>query len=781
MLRVAVPVAVLALGVAGGLVVNANSDRPQASADFPPAVLAGRDFPPYLTGSTRGVVLSEGRVASSGTEIVAVGAESGQLIPRAQFFVSLDGGTSWSVGGVTAADGETPPPGHAARFIAGGSGAWAAIGADSVWTSPDGRAWTLTSATGLPKRPGDYVTVLKRTSSGFIAAGANLPDGGRSTPVIFLSADGKRWSRLGGGQLHLAADSGRVQDIRLAATAGNLILVAGDVTPRTAGRTAGSGRAAGSGSTGAAWLSDDGGRRWRAVTVPAGHGARAEFSDVAATARGFVLVRPATVDGRPAADVYRSGNGTDWTFAATLTTPAGFAPGLMNGGSAGAVLAGQSGRTLTAFTSADGIRWRQVPAFGQAPAETVSGVAVTADGAVIASGAPGGGQQGSQQLITIGGAGDVTGVVKVGLAAIPGGVQPQVAVDAVAAMGAEGRQQVAVGSANGFPAAWTSADGGRTWRRAAGQTSGVLARPGIQQLTSVAHGPAGWLAVGGTGGIPPASQQAGTLPGHPVVIGSADGRTWSAADAEPAFAGGGLAAVQAAADRNGYVIVGSQQVTGPGGQARTVAAAWWSAGLAGWHRAGALDGGDGSRQMLAVTASSGGFVAVGSHGRLPAAWTTPDGRSWLPTDLPLPSGATSAALQHVAAAGRTVVATGVAWTAAGPVPYAARSADGGRTWTESALPVPAGTAQVSALAAAGGGFTVTGMFGATAGDRDVVVWTSRDGITWQAATPTGPGLATPGIQAITGLTVSGRTLTGVGFTATPSGEQPTLWQPPIGS
>jgi len=32
------------------------------------------------------------------------------------------------------------------------------------------------------------------------------------------------------------------------------------------------------------------------------------------------------------ADVYRSGNGTDWTFAATLTTPAGFSPGLMNGG-----------------------------------------------------------------------------------------------------------------------------------------------------------------------------------------------------------------------------------------------------------------------------------------------------------------------------------------------------------------------------------------------------------------------------------------------------------------
>ena len=247
MLRIAVPVAVLALGVASGLVVNADNSRSQASPGFPPALLARREFTPYLSGSTRGVVLSEGRVASSGTEIVAVGAESGQLIPRAQFFVSLNGGKSWSLGGVTTADGGTPPPGHAARFIAGGSGAWAAIGANSVWTSADGQAWTLTSATGLPQRAGDYITVLKRTSSGFIAAGANMPDGDRSTPVIFLSADGQRWSRLSGGRLHRAAGSGQVQDIRLAATAGNLILVAGDVAARTAG----------SARTGAAWLSDD--------------------------------------------------------------------------------------------------------------------------------------------------------------------------------------------------------------------------------------------------------------------------------------------------------------------------------------------------------------------------------------------------------------------------------------------------------------------------------------------------------------------------------------------
>jgi hypothetical protein len=268
----------------------------------------------------------------------------------------------------------------------------------------------------------------------------------------------------------------------------------------------------------------------------------------------------------------------------------------------------------------------------------------------------------------------------------------------------------------------------------------------------------------------------GALAGHPLVVVSADGRTWSAADGESVFADGGLTAVQAAAGRNGYVIVGSQRVTGPGGRARAIAAAWWSAGLTGWHRVGSAGG----QQMLGVAATADGFVAVGSDGQRPATWTTPDGRAWRLADVPLPAGATAAELQQVASTGRTVVATGMARTAAGTLPFAAHSADGGRSWTAVFLPVPAGTAQLSAVAAAGSGFTVTGTFGATAGDRDVVVWTSRDGVTWKAATPTGPGLTAPGIQAITGLTVSGHTLTGVGFTATPSGEQPTLWQPPIG-
>jgi hypothetical protein len=123
---------------------------------------------------------------------------------------------------------------------------------------------------------------------------------------------------------------------------------------------------------------------------------------------------------------------------------------------------------------------------------------------------------------------------------------------------------------------------------------------------------------------------------------------------------------------------------------------------------------------------------------------------------------------------------GTATTTAGQsVPFAARSADGGASWTEPELPVPAAMTSVTALAATDGGFTATGTYGSTPGHQNVVVWTSADGSSWRAAEPAGQGLTGPGIQAITGLAVAGSTLAGVGFTASPAGEQPVFWQAPV--
>jgi hypothetical protein len=765
--RVIIPIlSMMVFGVAVAVIAGANNSHagpapPPEAAGFPPATLAGNAFAAAPNG--RGISQTLGRVASDGAEIVAVGSQQGARIARAQFFVSTDDGRSWSMGRVQAPGGGPPPPGYAARFVAGGPGQWVALGPGSIWTSPDGRTWTLSSTTGLPLRPGDQINVLKRTASGFIAAGSNAPAGQQATPVIFLSANGISWQRIGAGQLQLATSPGsRVLDISYAAVDGSRILIAGDVT---ATQSAGKPGHTVTVQTGAAWLSGNGGRTWTLVVPPdltskTAHGAQPQISGVVVTSDGFVLLRPATVARKPAVDVFRSANGTTWAFAATLGTPAGFVTGMVNGSPDGAVVTGQEGRALIAFESADGATWRRTPAFGTAATQDISGVAVAQGGTVVTAGTTTNDPDSRQPVLTVQG-------TSIDIAKIPGAEDPQLAVNDVAAGNGT---QVAVGSANGYPAAWVSANGGSTWTRAAGQTPDVLERPGVQQLTGVTYGPDGWLAVGGV--IAVAAE-------HPVVLVSGNGSVWAAADREPAFSPPGLVTEQAAGNTTGYVIVGYQTVAG-----RTVAAAWYSAGLTGWQRAGGAISSSGapeaSQRMLAVTAGPRGFVAVGSSGNAAAAWTSPDGRAWTEQNVPLPYGATRAVLQHVASNGNTVVAVGTALTTAGQqLPFAASSADGGATWAESSLPVPAGRAFVTALTATGSDFLAAGTFGSTPGHQDVVVWTSGTGMGWKAATPTGQGLTGTGIQAITGLDVFDRTMSGVGFTATPAGEQPVFWQSPV--
>ncbi len=785
--RVAIPIlAMVVFGVAVVVIAGANSGNsgpapPATALGFPPATLAGNDF--MTADSSRGITQALGRVTSAGDEIVAVGSQAGARIARAQFFVSPNDGRSWAMGTVRSAGGGVPPPGHGAIFVAGGGGAWVGLGPGSIWTSPDGRTWTLAPGTGMPLLRGDQISGVARTASGFIAVGANVPgnDRARSTPLIFLSANGITWERLDAARLGLAASGGRDQDIRYVAVAGKLILIAGDVvTTEVTGKP----RRTVTVRVGAAWLSGDGGSTWTPTAgtavgpalAPPGPGAQPQVAGAAGAGNGFVLLRPATVAGRPAVDAYYSPNGAAWTFTATLGAIGGFAASLADGGPDGAAVTGVAGRTLTAFVSANGRAWHQTRPLGSSASQAVSGVALAPDGTVVTAGVSAG-QDSRRPVLTLA---DPGAAEHVDLAKIPGAVAAEMAVNGLAA---QASMQVAVGSANGFPAVWTSVDGGSSWTRATGATPAVLDRPGSQQLTSVTHGTMGWLAVGGV---------TASAAEHPVVVVSADGTSWQAADGESVFGAPGLFTEQAAADGQGYVIVGYQNIRpAQNGQAaadHTVAAAWWSAGLTGWQRAGtapsaetagALDG-PGTRQMMAVAASSDGFVAVGSHGDQPSAWTSADGRSWRQADLPIPVGSARAVLQHVASTGRTVAAVGTAFTTTGQqAPFAASSSDGGATWIESALPLPAGLTSVTALAAAGGAFTATGTYGSTPGHQNVVVWTSPNGSAWRATEPSGQGLTGPGIQAITSLTLSGSTLTGVGFTASPAGEEPVFWQSPI--
>ena len=358
----------------------------------------------------------------------------------------------------------------------------------------------------------------------------------------------------------------------------------------------------------------------------------------------------------------------------------------------------------------------------------------------------------------------------------------------VAALAAGGATEVAVGSASRGCALWVSVDGGSSWRRAA-LPSAAARQATAGQLAGVAHGPSGWLAVGGAAAGPAAALR-------PAVIGSADGRTWTVAGTGAAFAGPGrIVTAGVSAGPGGYVIVGTESAG-----SRTVAAAWYAPGLTGWRRAadagpGALDG-PGNRAMNAVTATGRGFVAVGVAGDRPAVWRSSDGRAWTLATLALPPGAASAAFDYVAANGGVVAAVGTEVTTAGQRrPFAAVSTDAGADWTAAPLPLPTAggpgaAVAATALTAAGGGFTATGTYGVP-GESDVVVWTlpagSAGGAAWTEVTPPGTGLAGPGVQAITALTATGVTLTGVGFTAT-SGPtsasmrtEPTIWQSPVRS
>jgi len=301
---------------------------------------------------------------------------------------------------------------------------------------------------------------------------------------------------------------------------------------------------------------------------------------------------------------------------------------------------------------------------------------------------------------------------------------------------------LAVGTADGHPAIWRRAANG-SWTLVSAATLGTL--PGTGGLASVAHGPAGWIAVGA------ASEGGATAP---VVLTSSDGLTWRPAATLEALAGAGTQFLGVAAGDGGYVVVGRQMNGG-----RTFAVLWRSADLRQWAMAdnGGLDGRVLASTANAVVATADGFIAVGSHGAVQSVWTSPDGLNWTLRNVPAPSGADSATLSLVAATGTRVVAAGYAATAAGDIPVAVVSADGGATWQQTVLPATGGAGAITALTttaipAGGNKFVAAGLVGPHGAQRPVT-WTSPDGQTWSQPAQTGT-------SEITALTPTGTTVTG---------------------
>jgi hypothetical protein len=784
-------VALLAGVIIGVAIARSGSSRPTFGpvTPYPAAALADGDFAAPATGASVPPALTG--LAAAGKTVVAIGSQGIGPLSIPLILLSENGGRTWAraaLGSSNAVAG----PGEVPGLIVRGQDSWLALGQHSAWTSVDGRRWQ--AAPGVPMSAGDTVLGLARTNSGFIAVGENGPGqagAGVPGPVLWTSANGRTWQRKSGAALtlgdsgKLSAGGGNIVSLRWAAYRAGTVIVGGEISqPMVKHR--GKRKIIANVDSPGLWRSSNDGVTWQPVKLPASHGATTGLAGLAATGPAFVAIRPGrTGAGRWDAVAYVSATGATWRYVGSLTGGR-HAPLFVTGVSAsqqGVVVSGSTGTSRVAFVSARGRGWHKTADLGGAASTAITGVTVAPGPVVVTAGSrhgPGSQAAGTSPYLLLTGSGARAHRTVVGKAVLAAAGTADVTLNSLAAAGGE---QVAAGGADGAPALWLATAAG-PW---VPSTLSMPASWSPGSLTSVVHGSAGWLAVGTAGpSVPsaPPAQPAPPAPAGPaassagVVMTSADGSTWQpAATAQPLTVPGTTLA-QAAAGPSGYVIVGSAAAPGSG----PGPAAWYSAGLSTWTRATVTQAGPSGTggPMLAVTAARPGFVAVGSAGNAPAAWTSRTGSAWQLTRLPLPAGAVSAVLTQVAAVGGRVVAAGdavraaVAGHVAGPVPFAAVSGDEGRTWREVVLHAPAGPSTITALTAAGSGFAATGLSGVP-GHQGMLTWWSLDGLSWQGGQPVAGPLRGGGVQQITALSARDGTLTGAGYAVTQSGEHPLSW------
>src|SRR5579863_8488070 len=184
------------------------------------------------------------------------------------------------------------------------------------------------------------------------------------------------------------------------------------------------------------------------------------------------------------------------------------------------------------------------------------------------------------------------GIASLGAGATLTGYPGEHGAAAVAALWSAGDTLMAVGYANGHPAVWRHSAGG-AWSLVSATMFGGL----TGHLTSVTHGPAGWIAVG-------SAIEGGSA--APVAFWSPDGVTWSPLPSLTALAQTDAQFLGVASGPGGYVVVGRQ-----GTGTAAYASFWSSANLTAWA-SGASSGSAGTVAAAAVAVGNG-FVAVRSE------------------------------------------------------------------------------------------------------------------------------------------------------------------------
>ncbi len=320
--------------------------------------------------------------------------------------------------------------------------------------------------------------MITKTSGGFLAAGASAKKDGGTQAVIWTSRDGVTWRRLTAAQLGLAGLGETVRNISYATWRGNAVVISGTV-------------ARGATSYDAAWLSTDNGAAWTRVTIPSDHGAGTAISGLGFDGSGLVAVRPGlTASGAADGVAYFSPNGRAWQYSATIDPDGGWTPGVVKGSDYGFVVSGASGSgQLVAYTATGtGAAWLPTGPLGDAATESVVGATVAPAGTIVAVGYTTAGRTGQQPVLEEASANGSVRLIP--LAGITGAAIPEMTINSTAVAGGV---QVAVGSADGYPAVWRRTGGG-AWTLVSRLTlaqSIAGADPGLRALTGVTHGPAG--------------------------------------------------------------------------------------------------------------------------------------------------------------------------------------------------------------------------------------------------------------------------------------------------
>ncbi|GII29675.1 hypothetical protein Pmi06nite_31170 [Planotetraspora mira] len=707
---------------------------------------------PGLPGNGSSQVLNA--IASVGSTVVAVGSDTTSTLPRPLFLVSTDGGKDWDLGRVAGPAGYEAGAGAVGRVV-GGGGRWLAVGTDvsgwagqaarGMWVSPDGRAWTSVDPAGLAVFGGqDRITDVARTATGFVAVGAATLKNGTVGPVAWTSPDGRTWSRAGD-----IGTPDKVRGMRAVVARGDQVVALADPGP---------------GDSGSVILrSTDGGRTWLRTAATLA-GVQPEPGALTAAGNGFVLVPLRQRSAAGEVTVYCSPEGEQWSECGSiggLGSESTGVRGLASSSAGVAAVVESAWETYAVYTSDDGRKWSKEANLGEIPG-TLRGLTITDAGLVVAGGDKrGAGDVENLPVLMTAGDGKTPRSVPLGNVAGLSHLARDTADVAVSA-GAF----VAVGSANGDAAIWTSGNNGANWTDV--RLSTVLGGPGRQALNGVAHGPKGWLAVGSTMTDPAVTR--------PLLVTSSDGRSWKAGPAMQVPAGHFLVAPRlVAGGPKGYILAGDDRsATG------VLPALWFSPDLKRFTRVpptGMPAGGAGVR-LTSVTATPSGFMAVGGSGapdlETGVVWVSPDGLRWTQAGRVIPDDARSAGLRHVVATDSGVVAIGTEVTEEGVRPFSAVSADDGAHWEYGRLPAEE-TAVVLDLVAANGGLVAVGSHG-PAGEGDSAAWISEDGLAWTRQTLTQDGLGGAGTQWLGAVAVSGTRVLAIGRSTGYADDHLTIWR-----